>query len=80
MGRPPIGKKAMTAADRQRRYRAKHGSVTKPVTKSTERLRGQIATLRRQLAQAREDASQLRHALHQVANELTLILQSLTIH
>ena len=32
MGRPPIGKIAMTDAERMRRYRAKH-PVTKPVTK-----------------------------------------------
>jgi hypothetical protein len=36
MGRPPIGKTAMTDAERMRRYRLKHGKakpVTKPVTK-----------------------------------------------
>jgi uncharacterized small protein (DUF1192 family) len=36
MGRPPIGKSAMTDAERMRRYRLKHGKgkpVTKPVTK-----------------------------------------------
>jgi hypothetical protein len=36
MGRPPIGKAAMTSAERVRRHRAKHGTgkpVTKPVTK-----------------------------------------------
>jgi hypothetical protein len=37
MGRPPIGKIAMTGAERTRLYRLKHGTakhVTKPVTKS----------------------------------------------
>jgi hypothetical protein len=36
MGRPPIGKRAMSGAERVRRYRLKHGTdrpVTKPVTK-----------------------------------------------
>ena len=36
MGRPPIGKIAMTAAERVRRYRLRHGTdkpVTKPVMK-----------------------------------------------
>ena len=36
MGRPPIGKIAMTAAERVRRYRLRHGTdkpVTKPATK-----------------------------------------------
>lgn len=78
MGRPPIGKRAMTTADRQRRNRAKHPTVTKPVTKATERLTSEIDTLRRQHAQACEEADQLRHALHQIAKELTLILQILT--
>ena len=32
MGRPPIGKTAMTDAERMRRYRLKHGTA-KPVTK-----------------------------------------------
>ena len=32
MGRPPIGKRAMTGAERVRRYRLKH-STDKPVTK-----------------------------------------------
>src|SRR5262245_37862620 len=35
MGRPPIGKVAMTGAERVRRYRLKHRPVTKPVTKSS---------------------------------------------
>src|SRR5262245_24511677 len=35
MGRPPIGKVAMTAAERVQRYRIKH-AVGKPVTKRNE--------------------------------------------
>src|SRR5437667_4714478 len=35
MGRPPIGKVAMTGAERVRRYRLKHGA-DKPVTKPVE--------------------------------------------
>lgn len=33
MGRPPIGKTAMTGAERVRLYRLKHGVTKKPVTK-----------------------------------------------
>jgi hypothetical protein len=38
MGRPPIGKRAMTAAERQRRHRAtaNKSPVTKPVTKPSD--------------------------------------------
>jgi hypothetical protein len=32
MGRPPVGKTAMTAAERMRRYRLRHAAA-KPVTK-----------------------------------------------
>jgi hypothetical protein len=62
MGRPPIGKHAMSAAERQRRHRAQFRD-TKPVTKPTapqpdERdreiaaLKARVAELERQLALA----------------------------
>jgi hypothetical protein len=63
MGRPPIGKTAMTGAERVRRYRRKHGTdkpVTKravPVTKPTgpdhAALVRELAQLKAELAQAK---------------------------
>jgi len=60
MGRPPIGKSAMSAAERMRRWRVRHG-VTKHVTKrksaetaplgrDIERLKAKIAELEEQAA------------------------------
>jgi hypothetical protein len=59
MGRPPIGKVAMTGAERVRRYRAKHGvakPVTKPVTKqvgtaAAAGLQAENATLKARIAE-----------------------------
>ena len=48
MGRPPIGKVAMTSAERVRRHRAKQwadGAVTKPVTKQDASDAGVVASL-----------------------------------
>jgi hypothetical protein len=44
MGRPPIGKVAMTSAERVARYRAKHG-ITKPSAAGDARLQARIAEL-----------------------------------
>jgi hypothetical protein len=59
MGRPPIGKHALSGAERQRRYMAKllagKPSVTKPA-KPDER---EIAALRAELAQARKKIADL---------------------
>jgi Rad3-related DNA helicase len=64
MGRPPIGKTAMTDAERMRRYRLKHGKA-KPVTKPAgpdydvlvqelAQARARIAELERELTSERE--------------------------
>jgi hypothetical protein len=48
MGRPPIGRKAMTGAERIRRFREKHRvvkTVTKPVTKLDGADAGKVAAL-----------------------------------
>jgi hypothetical protein len=69
MGRPPIGKVAMTGAERVRRYRLKHGAdkpVTKPVTKPAREdatrwqaevaaLKAENERLRKELTESRED-------------------------
>jgi len=77
MGRPPIGKTAMTDAERMRRNRAKHATkkpVAKPVTKSVtaeatevERLGAENAVLRQQRPREvadlrRQPAAKPRHA------------------
>ena len=49
MGRPPIGKTAMTGAERVQRYRLKH-NVTTRVTKRSDK----VARLEAELAQARQ--------------------------
>ena len=53
MGRPPIGKVAMTHAERTRRWRLRHGT---PVTKQTS---PDHATLVRELAQAKARIAEL---------------------
>jgi hypothetical protein len=57
MGRPPIGKVAMTDAERMRRYRLKH-RADKPVTKVTKqntgRLEARIRELEAQLTRERK--------------------------
>jgi hypothetical protein len=52
MGRPPIGKVAMTGAERTRLYRLKH-AADKPVTKVTKPADPDAAALKKELAQAR---------------------------
>jgi hypothetical protein len=64
MGRPPIGKFAMSTAERVRRHRAKRGPVTKrnetsPVTNRNEtRLEAENAVLRAELAAALSTSGQ----------------------
>jgi hypothetical protein len=63
MGRPPIGKVAMSGAERVRRYRAKHGTdkpVTKHVTKHvTKPASPDHAALAKELAQAEARIAEL---------------------
>jgi len=62
MGRPPIGKTAMTGAERVARWRKKH-AVTKPVTKPSTRndgpLRARIQELEAALAAAHKPGERL---------------------
>ena len=62
MGRPPIGQSAMSAAERQRRRRAKlsDDGVAKP---SAPSLQDEIAALRAELASERERRSQAEAAM-----------------
>ena len=59
MGRPPIGDHAMTAAEKQRRYRAKKfgnsSSVTKPriATAERQKLEARIRELEAELTRER---------------------------
>jgi len=57
MGRPPIGERAMTAAEKMRRYRARKFGNRPPVTKLTaaaaERLAARIRELEAELARER---------------------------
>jgi len=73
MGRPPIGKRAMTAAERQQRRRARlrdappvTKSVTKQETAEIERLRSRIAELEARIAEleAKRRATGARKAKH----------------
>jgi chromosome segregation ATPase len=57
MGRPPIGKVAMTGAERIARYRAKHG-LDKPATKQTK----PDAALAQELAKAKARIRELEQA------------------
>jgi hypothetical protein len=60
MGRPPIGKVAMTTAERVRRYRLKHPD--KPVTKHDKlaAAKAEIAALKQELAQAKSEIAALK--------------------
>jgi hypothetical protein len=60
MGRPPIGKRAMSGAERIQRWRLRHGK-DKPVTKLTRRVAAaKIAALEKKLAQAHARIEALR--------------------
>jgi hypothetical protein len=58
MGRPPIGKVAMTGAERTRLYRRRHPTTAKPSSKTYEtrirELEAQIRNLEAQLARKRK--------------------------
>jgi len=60
MGRPPIGKVAMTGAERVRRYRLKHGT-DKPVRAAMMQSLAQddLALMRIELAQAKARLAEL---------------------
>jgi hypothetical protein len=58
MGRPSIGKVAMTGAERTRLYRLKH-SAAKPVTKPVTTLGTDAAALEQELAQAKARIAEL---------------------
>jgi hypothetical protein len=63
MGRPPIGKTAMTSAERVRRHRAKHGTgkpVTKPVTKPNGSDDTENAALKAKLIAAHKEIERLK--------------------
>jgi hypothetical protein len=84
MGRPPIGKIAMTGAERVARYRRKHQPVTKPVTKqsgadaskATKRLEARIKELEAALAreQERREAAEAKAAVSNA--EATVMLEA----
>ena len=57
MGRPPVGKVAMTGAERTRLYRLKHGAETKPVTKPADAAHDALV---RELAEAQAEIERLR--------------------
>jgi hypothetical protein len=85
MGRPPIGKVAMTGAERVRLYRLKHGTakpITKPVTKPADHdaslaAKARIAEAEQQRDLALADKAALRKMLddgHAVIAEAKTIL------
>jgi hypothetical protein len=61
MGRPPIGERAMTPAEKQRRYRERKFGNRPPVTKSATAaaLAARIRELKQQLAQAHKRIAEL---------------------
>ncbi len=72
MGRPPIGKVAMTATERSHRHRARL-AASKPVKDSDCKPAGpaddtEVATLRRQLQEATETVGALHAELHTTRN------------
>jgi hypothetical protein len=55
MGRPPIGKVAMTATERSHRYREKHGtSATHTAAATLARLEARVASIEAQLKPAKK--------------------------
>ena len=71
MGRRPIGKTAMTGAERVRRYRLKHGAQ-KPVTKPARSVTGRPAT-KPVTKQAGPDLAALEKQLALAKQELALL-------
>jgi hypothetical protein len=75
MGRPPIGKVAMTGAERTRLYRRRHGAdkpVTKPVTKQASAAAdAALAQARAELKQAKARIAELEAAKSPPAHNVT---------
>ena len=71
MGRPPIGKVAMTGSERVRRYRLKHG-LDKPVTKQRGPVTKPAGADRDALAQARARIAELEARPKQPIDPATL--------
>jgi hypothetical protein len=80
MGRPPLGKQAMSDAERQRRHRAAH-PVTKPVTKPAAQaaaqaaaeiaaLKAQIASLKARIAELDRDNVALKARIAELETEI----------
>src|SRR5262245_44205375 len=65
MGRPPIGKVAMTAAERVQRYRLKHGLIKPPWQPGPDMVKAQarISELTQRLKEASAQITQLKGAL-----------------
>jgi hypothetical protein len=76
MGRPPIGKVAMTGAERTRLYRLKHGT-TKSVPKPSADNAAEIAALRKELAQAKARIAELEKAGAVAADEVARLKDEL---
>jgi predicted nucleic acid-binding Zn-ribbon protein len=57
MGRPPVGKTAMTAAERMRRYRLKHAAAKPAAKPGADTAAATIAALRKELAAAKAGVS-----------------------
>ena len=72
MGRRPIGKSAMTGAERVRRFRERHG-VTKPVTKLVVMEPGEAEALRANLDALRRENMDLRTQNAALARENGLL-------
>jgi hypothetical protein len=69
MGRPPIGKVAMSGAERTRLYRLKHGTA-EPVTKHVTKPAGHVHdALVRELAAARARIAELEAKLQQLTEQ-----------
>lgn len=66
MGRPPIGKAAMSAAERQRRHRARFSDVTEPRVMEPDAAAARLKELEAELAQANARIAELEKALHEL--------------
>lgn len=61
MGRPPIGKRAMTTAERTRRHRLKHGGAARPAERTyPPPLADEAAALRSQLQERDAEVARLK--------------------
>ncbi len=76
MGRPPIGKTAMTGAERVRRYRLKHAAdqpVTKQTSSVTKPASPDNAALVKEVAQAKARNAELEKAGAAAAAEIAAL-------